>query len=223
VKKYIVILIACMAAAGSSCKKSGVNQDLDPDNQKPVDFISTKKGSFWKYGSRNGVAYTRYAREQDTIKNGLTYSYYERQDDSTGTILPEYFGKNGGYHFTLVDLDGTRTTYLEYAFWKDSAKTGDTWNNVGSVYHPLVNNVQILVESKQISDGQTMTFGGQTFYNVVHVHADAKASAFNLHVATFDMWFVKGLGILREEANVDVAGAYKQNHVDSLLSYHIAK
>lgn len=211
-----------MLAAGSSCKKEdGVNQNLNPNNQKPVDFMSTKVGSYWKYGARDGVAYTRYAREKDTMKNGLKYSYYERQDDSTGTLMPEFFGKNGEYHITLIDLDGLQTTYLNYAFWKDSARKGDSWNNVGSVYHPLVGNQDILIESFQTDDGLTMSYGGNVFTNVVHVHSDAKASAFNIKVGTFDIWFIKGIGVIREEAHIDILGAYTLSHTDSLLSYHI--
>ncbi len=208
---------------GSSCKKKeGVNQNLNPDNQKPVDFMSTKAGSWWKYGSRDGKVYTRYAREKDTMKNGLKYSYYEAQDDSSGAITPEYFGKNGKYHFTLFDLDGGQTTYLEYAFWKDSAQKGDAWDNTGSVYHPLVGNVAILIESNQAEDGLSMTIGGTTYTNVIHVHSDAKATAVNLKVGTFDTWFVKGIGMIREEANIDILGAYTNSHLDSLLSYHLA-
>jgi hypothetical protein len=222
-KTYLVVLVAAIAlAAGSSCKKTGVNQNLNPDNQKPVDFMSTKNGSYWKYGTRDGVLYTRHARDMDTMKNGLKFSYYEREDDITGTISPEYFGKNGAYHFTLIDLDGSRTSYLEYAFWKDSAKKGDTWNNVGSVTHELAGKVDLLVESTQSDDGLTLTFGGNTFTNVVHVHSDIKAiNPISLRVGTFDIWFVKGLGVIREEANIDIAGFYTQTHTDSLLSYHI--
>ena len=212
-----------MLLAGSACKKSpGVNQNLNPDEQKPVDFMSTKNGSYWRYGARNGESYTRYARDKDTMKNNLKYSYYERQNDSTGSTFPEYFGKNGEYHFTLIDLDGAQTTYLEYAFWKDSAKQGDTWNNTGQVFYQLVGNVAILIESTQSESGLTMTVGSNTFTNVVHVHSDAKASLLNLKVGTFDIWFVKGIGVIREEADINIAnGAYVQNHIDSLLSYHI--
>jgi len=127
-----------MLIAGSSCKKEGVNENLDPKNQKPVDFMSTKVGSYWKYGAQDGVAYTRYAREKDTMKNNLKYSYYERQDDSTGTIIPEFFGKNGEYHITLIDLDGLQTTYLNYAFWKDSARKGDRILPDGGWLNPVL-------------------------------------------------------------------------------------
>ena len=208
---------------GSACKKpDGVNQNLNPDNQRPVDFMSTKSGSYWRYGARDGKSYTRYAREKDTMKNNLKYSYYESQDDSSGALTPEYFGKNGVYHITLFDLDGAQTSYLEYAFWKDSARKGDTWTNTGQVFYQLVGNVEVVIESTQSEDGLTMTVGSNTFSNVVYVLIDAKATLLNLKVATFDIWFVKGIGVIREEANVDIAsGAFTQNHIDSLLSYHI--
>ena len=84
-------LITALLAAGA-CKKEGVNTNLDPKDQKDVDFMSTKSGTYWKYGSRDGVNYTRYARGKDTVRNGKTFSYYERQDTG-GNLLPEYFGK----------------------------------------------------------------------------------------------------------------------------------
>jgi hypothetical protein len=69
-----------------------------------------------------------------------------------------------------------------------------------------------------------MSFGDSTYTNVVHVHSDAKATRpISLKVGTFDTWFVKGLGVIRAEANINIAGAYTQEHTDSLLSYHIEK
>ncbi len=224
-KNYLVFIFACLLMITSAAckKKTGVNEDLKPDNQKPVDFMSTKAGSYWKYGSRDGIAFTRYARERDTVMNGLTYSYYERQDDGTGTISPEFFGKNGEYHYTLIDLDGNRTSYLPYAYWKDSAKAGDKWDNVGDVYHPATGNVQLQVKSTQISDGLSISIGSQSFTNVIHVHSDLIVTMISTKIGTFDIWFAKGIGVIREEANIDVISAYTQTHTDSLLSYHIAQ
>lgn len=211
---------ALFIGAISSCKKEGVNQNLDPNAQKKYDFMSVKKGSYWKYGSRNGVTYTRYALEKDSIKNGLTYSYFERTD-SIGNVLPEYFGKNNQYYITLIDLDGGKTNYLPYVFWKDSAVRGTTWNNTGQIYYEVTGNVDGLIESVQSEDSLTMTIGSKTYTNVVHVHSDLKATLINAKIGTIDIWFVKGLGMLREEFNVNIFGAYQQSHTDSLLEYHI--
>lgn len=208
-----------------ACKKTGVNENLDPNNQKPVDFMSTKKGSYWKYATRAGERFTRRPMERDTVVNGLTYSYYERTDDTTNTISPEFFGKNGVYHLTLVNMDvnGSGDNYLEYAFWRDSAKKGDSWSNVGTMHTDVVSNVQVLIESYQTDDHLTMTIGPHTYTDVVHVHSDAKATALNVKLGTFDIWFVKGLGVIRQEADINAAGFYKQQYTDSLVDYHIEK
>lgn len=222
-RNLIIAVLACVAIVMvSSCKKSGVNQNLDPNAQKDYDFMSTKSGSYWKYGSRSGVTYTRYARGKDTVKNGLKYSYFERID-TAAHLLPEYFGKNNQYYITLIDLDGAETTYLPYVFWKDSAKTGDSWDNTGQVYHPLAGNVDALIESDQSEDGLSMTIGSKTYTNVVHVHSDIKVTLLSTRIGTMDIWFVKGLGVLREEFNIDIFGAYTQSHTDSLIDYHIEK
>lgn len=219
---HIAGIFVLLLIAFSACKKTGVNQNLNPDDQKPVDFMSTKKGSYWRYGTAEGEHYTRYATERDSVVNGLTYSYYERKDDTTGSLSSEFFGKNGIYHLTLVDMDVSGGgSYLEYAFWKDSAVKGDSWNNVGTFNTPVVKNIQVLLESYQTDDHMTMSWGGNTFTDVVHVHSDAKATGLNMKIGTLDIWFVKGLGVIREEANIDVSGFYTKSFTDSLLSYHI--
>ncbi len=212
-------LTACLLA-GAGCKKDGVNKNLNPDNQRAVDFMSTKSGTYWKYGSRDGVNYTRYARGRDTVKNGKTFSYYERED-AGGNMLPEYFGKNNEYYLMLIDLDGSKKNYLDYVFWKDSSRLNDRWSNTGDVHEPTIGKIAVLIESQEVENNLTMEWGGQKFTNVVHVHSDAKATAFNVKVATFDFWFVRGLGVIRQETDVDVIGLYKIRHIDSLTSYHI--
>src|SRR6188768_4112027 len=155
----VLAFVGLCLFAFAACKKTGVNQNLDPKNQKPVDFMSTKKGSYWKYATAAGERFTRRAMEKDTVMNGLTFSYYQRSDDTTGSISSEFFGKNGIYHLTLVnmDVDGNDNNYLEYAFWKDSAQKGDSWNNVGTMHTDVVSNVNVLIESYQTDDHLTMT------------------------------------------------------------------
>ncbi len=221
-KSVCVFLIAIVSIAFAfSCKKTGVNQNLDPNNQKTYDFMSTKKGSYWKYGSRTASTFTRYARDKDTMKNNLKLSYFERYD-SIGNVIPEYFGKNGPYYLTLLDLNGGETNYLEYVFWKDSAAKGDSWTNVGTTNYPGIGDIQIVTESTESDDNLTLVSNGKTYEHVVHVHSDIRApSLLNLSLGTLDVWFIKGLALIREEANIDVGGFYKVQYTDSLLEYHI--
>jgi hypothetical protein len=216
----LAMFVAALTFGAGSCKKDGVNENLDPADQKSFDLMPSTSGSYWKYGSRDGVDYTRYSRGRDSVMNGKTYSYYERQD-AGGNLLPEYFGKNDGYYTMLVDLDGSMTNYLEYVFWKENAALNDQWNNTGEITGPGFGKVAVLIESQEVENGLTMSWGGKTYANVVHVHSDGKVTALNLKVATFDFWFAKGLGVIRQETDVNVAGFYKINHVDSLIEYHL--
>ena len=182
--------------------------------------MSTKLGSSWSYGSKSGVDYTRYARDKDTQKIGLTFSYYEHLDTSN-SLIPEYFGKNNSYYFTLIDLNGSESNYMPYAYWKDSAIKGSTWNNTGSVSYPGLGSVSILIESTEVDDNVTLYHTDSTYKNLIHVHSGIKATVSNLEVGTLDIWFRKGLGVVRQEADINILGAYTLQYADSLLRYHI--
>ena len=222
VRTSTVLLISILVVAMAACKKNnGINQNLNPNAQISYDFMSTKIGSYWKYGGRDGVTYTRYARNRDSVVDGFKYSYFERQEDPNASITPEYFGKNDHYYLCLLDLDGTQTSYLKYVYWDENASQGDNWENTGKVNHPLTGDVTMVVKSTLSETNLSMTVSGTTFNNVRHVHSDIKATAFNIGIGTLDIWFVKGIGVLREEAHINVMGAYTNEHTDSLLSYHI--
>lgn len=212
-----VLLIACK-------KKDGDNVNLDPSNQQWYDFMSSQNGSYWRYASRDGLLWNRYAREMDTMVLGKKYRYYERKDDASGGYDPEYFGKNNSLYLTLIDLDGSRSNYIDYVYWRDGAKKGDTYRNTGDVNSP-VGKVQIEIETYVADDNLTLTHGNLVFQNVIHAHSDIKGTAGillpNVKVGTLDVWFVKGIGIIREEANIDIMGQYKQRHIDSLIEYKI--
>jgi hypothetical protein len=209
-----------VALCFTACRRQGINQELDPNEQKPYDFMSTKNGSYWKYGTREGLTYRRYARQKDTLKNGLTYSYYERQDDSQAHFIPEYYGKNGTKYVTLLDLDGGEVNYLEYVFWLEDAKKGSTWQNTG-VYSSSAGTLNVYTNSSETEDDVTLQYGGLTFTKVVHVHSDLRTVTLNSKIGTIDMWFLKDVGVIREEAHINVFGAYKYDHTDSLIDYHI--
>jgi hypothetical protein len=233
-KTYFLPLIASVMAGlflvFSACVKHGINENLDPNNQKPYDFMSTRSGSYWHYGSREGISYRRFARNMDSVKNGLKFSYYERQEDTgAGLLTPEYFGKNGTYYVTLLDLENNGSVptpdnkYLEYVFWIDDAKQGTSWQNTGMVYHPSVGDVKLYTSSKEMSDNDTLMLDTTRYTGVVHVHSDIRTVTLNTRIGTLDMWFIKNIGVLKEEAHINILGAYVQDHTDSLIDYHIEK
>lgn len=219
--KLTIPFLSLLCFALFSCNKNdGENQNLDPNNQNKFDFMSTKSGSTWRYGGRDGITFTRYARGKDSVILGATYSYYERKDDNAGSFQPEYFGKNNSSYLTLIDIDGNENNYINYLFWKDGATTGASWDNTGKVSSPI-GNVNILIESYVAEDNLTMTISPNTFTKVVHVHSNLKGGPFNTALGTLDIWFVKGIGIIREEADINILSQYQMQHTDSLLEYHI--
>ncbi len=219
------LVLAMGALSFSACKKdTGVNQNLDPGAQTRFDFMSTKEGSWWRYSSVDTVGsetFTRYARNRDSVKNDLKYAYYERRTGDSGTLQPEYFGKNGDKYITLVDLDGTENSYLEYVYFINGSAQGTSFSNIGKVDGPGVGTVTIKLQSTVSETGLTMVFNDQTFTDVTHVHSDGSAGFFGVRIGTLDMWFKKDFGILKEEVHINVLGAYKLEHTDSLVSYHI--
>lgn len=214
---FIVFVAACK-------KKDGDNVNLDPNKQEWYDFMSSKTGSYWRYASRDGSLWNRHAREMDTMLLGKKYRYYERKDDASSGYDPEYFGKNNSLYLTLIDLDGSRSNYIDYVYWRDSAKKGDAYSNTGDVNSP-VGKVHIEINTYVAEDNLTMTHGNLVFQHVTHAHSDIKGTAGillpNVKVGTLDVWFVKGIGIIREEANINILGQYKNQYMDSLIEYKI--
>lgn len=221
---YASCIFLLVIAFVAGCKpKDGDNVDLDPNNQQWYDFMSSKNGSYWRYGSRDGILWTRHARQMDTMMLGKKYRYYERRDDGSSGYDPEYFGKNNNLYLTLIDLDGSRSNYVDYVYYRDSAKKSDAFTNTGQVNSPL-GTVNIKIESYVADDNLTLTYGANTYTKVLHVHSNITGSVAllqNVSIGTLDIWFRKGLGIIREEADIDILGQYQQHYIDSLIDYHI--
>lgn len=205
-------------------KKQGDNVNLDPGKQEWYDFMSSKTGSYWRYAAPDGTFWTRHAREKDTMMLNKKYRYYERRDDGSSGYDPEYFGKNNSFYLTLIDLDGSRSNYIDYIYYKDSAVVTNAFTNTGEVNSPI-GKVNITIESHVAEDNLTLNYGNNIFTNVLHVHSNILGSAGlikNLKVGELDIWFKKGIGIIREQADINIMGQYRKNYMDSLIDYHIA-
>jgi hypothetical protein len=220
VKQVLLAAIVLSILITSSCKKlEGDNQNLDVSNQSVFDLMSTKSGSWWMYGNRNDTVFIRYATGKDTTKLGLKYSFYTRRDTITTTTSPEFFGKNEGKYLTLVDLDGKETNYINYVFWYEG-KT--SWTNDGEYNSgTILGKVIVTISSSLVQTGLTITQNGKTYTNVYHVHSTLKAGALNIDLGTLDIWFSKNIGIIRNEADLNALGLYRNKYTDSLINYYI--
>lgn len=213
----------------SACKK-GDNQKLLDENESVTEIMSTKSGSWWLYGSNEGIVTRRVATGRDSFKLERTYNYYETTDTTTGHITPEYFGKNGNNYIMLVDLDGNETEYINVIVQKENPQTGDKWSNTAErKYSGIPFNIR--TDGKIVSTGGTMTINGNTFTNVTEVENALKVKlAPELDIQYKDcgkvrMWFARGVGIIKSDFDISIKlafiKAYSRHYADSLVAYHI--
>lgn len=223
-----IVLLALALGAGSCTKKNGENQGLMAEDQRPYDLNSTKSGSTWIYGSKDGTIFTRYATGRDTTMNGLQYDYFYRIDSSSKYQTPEFFGKNKDRYLTLIDLDGSMNTYITFVFLKDNPVKGLGWKNTESKKIQGF-NVDMLIESSVVSTDRTLVHNGHVFNNVIEVSSQLKAklklSPGYTDCGDLRVWFAKDVGIIKEigDLTIRVAGItmLKKEYDDSLISYHI--
>lgn len=218
----IMAVAAVTSVVLFSCKK-GDNEKLDENNTPVTDYMSTKQGSWWLYGSNDGTVTRRVATGRDSLKEGKMYNYYENTDTATQYFKAEYFGKNGDKFLTLADLDGSGTYYMAVVVHKDNAALGDTWENTGSITYGGM-AFSLLAEGEVTGVGQTMTINGHTYTDVVVVNNKLKAkpsiSPLYTNCGTAKAWFKKGVGIIKADYDIHLSTFFNKQYTDSLLDYH---
>jgi hypothetical protein len=213
----------------NSCSKNnGENQGLDDSNSSAYDFMSTKEGSWWKYKADDGSIFYRFATGKDSLvpSVGLTLAYYYRID-STSVMkekIPEYFGKNQDKYLSLIDLDGSEVDYIKFIILKEHVKDGDEWVNTEDKKISGF-NLNLKIESKVESSNGTLNLDGKTYHDVIHVYSDLKVKSVLMpafvNCGKLEVWFKKGVGILKESGDINVIELVKKNYGDYLVDYHI--
>jgi hypothetical protein len=138
--------------------------------------------------------------------------------------IPEYFGKNKDLYLSLIDLDGKEQTYITYVILKENWYPGMKWTNTETKKIDGW-NVDMYIESEVQSVTDVLTLNGKTYDNVIHVYNDLKAKSVvmpaYIKCGTLEVWFKKGVGILKEKGDIDIlSGTVKKNYADYLLDYH---
>lgn len=221
-KRYLLPLAFLCAGWMASCnKKEADNKIIDPKNNQEFDFMTSKDSSWWRYGSRDGVSYTRYARNRDSVRDGIPYRYFEHKEDANNYYEGEFFVKNAGRFLTLIDVQGDGSQWLNYMFWKDGAVVGDTWVSEGEFKDPSWGSVSARVETEATEDNLSFTYGTHTYNKVHHAHSVLKASALNVKVGTIDMYYAENVGVIKQVIDINVLSQIVINHVDSLVDYKI--
>jgi hypothetical protein len=224
-------LLSCFALVLfmlSSCKKEiGENQKLDPKDQKKYDLMTNVRGSWWLYGGSDSTVTILTASGRDSTVKGLFFSYYERVDTTSALkdIMPEFFGKNTNRYITLMDLDGTYSRWVTIIFYKDGVPVGEKWTNTDKLDY-LGLAFDIKTESSIVDTTGVMELNGRTYNKVIKIHHDFWGRV-NIgfesdytDVGYLDVWFVKGIGIIKKDLNIDLAGNFSKVYRDSLLNYH---
>lgn len=227
-KKYILYFVALVALPCitlTACKK-GDNEKLDGDNDPISDFMSTKEGSWWMYGSNEGTVTIRRATGKDSTMLERVYNYYETTDTASQYVNPEYFGKNQDKFLMLVDMDlnGNKQNYINVVVQKDNPTVGDSWSNTGSLTYAGM-PFDLLTEGEIKSIGGTMVLNGATYTEVTEIENQLKFKP-KLHpvyakCGTARMWFAKGIGIIKSDFDISIGSLYSRQYTDSLLSYHL--
>ncbi|MGC4058029.1 MAG: hypothetical protein QM743_07890 [Chitinophagaceae bacterium] len=229
--RFAVCGLFLSAGLLSSCtKKNGENQNLDPNNNQTFDIMSTKSGSWWLYNADDGSVFYRYATDKDTSKDAILYKYYYRIDTTSRLReqIPEFFGKNSGKYISLIDLDGKQKNYITYVILKEGAYVGQSWDNTERRKIEGV-NVDMLIESEVKSVSDVLVLNGHPYDSVIHVYNNLKAKIVGTPLYTdcgdLDVWFRIGVGILKENGNIDISPAgvslLSKTYKDYLLEYHV--
>ncbi|MES2478253.1 MAG: hypothetical protein V4561_04155 [Bacteroidota bacterium] len=229
--KKTPLLAAFLLLCFCACKKKdGENQNLDRKNRQPFDIMSTKAGSWWLYKADDGAVFYRYATGKDSLVAGLYYDYFYRVDTTSvmKEQIPEYFGKNDSKYLSLIDVDSKQKDYITYVILKDGAYTGQTWQNTEDKKIQGW-NLNMLIESQVINANEVLIVNGKVYENVIHVYNNLKAKSVVMPAyvscGSLEVWFKKGVGIIKDKGNIDVAPAgvslVKKDYGDELLEYHI--
>jgi hypothetical protein len=223
-KNFPLLCMAGMLLFTASCKK-GDNHKLDPDEQVPVDYMSTQPGSWWLYASNeDDVVYRRMATGKDSLKDGLLYNYYESYDTVYDRTTPEYFGKNGDKFLMLVDLFDDQQQYVTVVLSKDNPVVGDNWINTESFTFSGI-PLDAKFECEVVATNLSMTINGKTYNNIVQLKNDLKArpsiTPLYANCGTVMIWYSKGTGIIKRNFDIDILSLYKRQYTDSLIDYHL--
>lgn len=228
-RPYLLILLFALFV-GACTKKNGENKNLDPNKAQAFDIMSTKKGSWWLYAADDGSVFYRYATGRDTLKESLWYKYFYRIDTTSRLKeeLPEFFGKNDGKYLSLIDVDGTYRYFITYVILKEGAYQGQKWENTERRKIQGF-NLDMYIASEVISVNDVLELNGHRYDSVIHVYNDLKAKLVGTPLYTdcgdLDVWFRKGIGIIKEDGKIDIApvgvSLLSKSYKDYLLEYHI--
>jgi hypothetical protein len=219
-----VLLISLYACK----KKDGDNDKLDPSKNASIEgYMSTKVGSWWLYSTSEGKILKRMATGTSKEKDGFVYDLYKMVD--TTSVMQEetddYFAKNENNYLSLVDLDGSQTNYIRAIIYRDGGKVGDQWTNTGEIKYNSI-TFDVMIESEIIGMNETKVINGVTFDSVCVTKNSLKGKQAILaptwvKFGTIELWFRKGVGILKRDMDINILSFYTRDYEDEIIGYHL--
>lgn len=229
--RKLSLLALSISLIFGSCTKKGVgdNQTLDPDKNTTVtEYMSTNPGSWWLFKLEENNTIKETARKPTGNKatiDGFEYDLYHSIDSSTMYVTNEYFAKNEDFYLTLIDLDGSQTNYVRAIVYKDNGKIGDTWTSTHQMTYSGMNiDIEITTSISGIND--TRALNGKSYDSVFVTSSTMRAKSGLIpwtNCGNVEMWFRRGIGILKTDFNMSILNLYNRQTKVELLDYHIEK
>lgn len=228
-KKISLLALGTAIIFASCTKKQGDNQKLDPDKNTTVtEYMSTKPGSWWLFKNvENNTTKetTRTPTGNKATIDGFEYDLYHSVDSSTMYVTNEYFAKNEDFYLTLIDLDGSQNDYVKAIVYKDNGKIGDKWTSTHQMTYSGM-NFDIEITSTITGINETRTLNGQSYDSVFVTSSSLRAKSAIIpwtNCGSVEMWFRKGIGILKTDFDISILSVYNRQTQVELLDYYIQK
>lgn len=207
----------------SSCRKKGDNEKLTGENTSANTIMPTDSGSWWLMkDNSNNISITT-ATGRDTFIANNVYDYFEMKDTNTHDITPYFYAKHDPYYLSLVDIT-SNGDYVPMIISTVNPQPGDTWTNTAQMTYMSI-PIDIKMEGSVTTTTGSLTINGHTYENVIETLNTLKAkpsvSPAWINAGTLHMYFVKGIGIIENDLNVNVAGFFQTQISQQLLDYHI--
>lgn len=228
---FYILLSGLALASFNSCKDKKKPDNIidDPIPASIDNYLPATAGSWWLYNSTDGNQYKRVATGTDSVKAGLTFEYFTFTNQTSLNQDPEYFNRfDGKNYFTLLTFDSSTTdaTYIKLLIMKDDPYVGMEWLNEG-VTSSDFGEVTMRASCKIESTTDIVETDDSTFTNAIRMKATLEgrtATIPTVPCGTITFWFVKRIGIVKQDYNIGLPlGLYTNRHIEVLKASHIVR
>ena len=189
-----IVLAAGLACLIFSCSK---DKSYEPDPNKPLKdstFQPVGAGSSWHYVDTLQGDFTLTSTDRDTLMDGVSFHIFDSKPDTSSTVRPAYFGKQGISYYgrgIFTELSDISLLYL-----KDTT-VNSSWSQTIQVTVPVLGTLSATVTSKLAEANVTRTVQGKSYSHVSHVSFTVGIqSPIPVTYAQGDWYAARGVGLL---------------------------